>query len=108
MSEPAGELDLGGCGVDHLGNGDCAGAEPYASHGVAAGGRGTRCSNGAGDARRPAMKALHLIRSIGNLVSRPGRARTGHPRVSFWLKAAQALALAVAVCFTLGAADPAS
>ena len=29
-------------------------------------------------------------------------------RLSFWLKAGQALALAVAVCFSLGATDPAS
>jgi cytochrome c-type biogenesis protein CcmH len=29
-------------------------------------------------------------------------------RLNFWLKAGQAMALAVAVCFTMGAADPAS
>ena len=29
-------------------------------------------------------------------------------RLNFWLKAGQALALAVAVCFSMGAADPAS
>jgi cytochrome c-type biogenesis protein CcmH/NrfF len=29
-------------------------------------------------------------------------------RITFWLKTAQALSLAVAVCFTLGAADPAT
>lgn len=29
-------------------------------------------------------------------------------KITFWLKAGQALALAVAVCFTLGAADPAT
>ncbi len=32
----------------------------------------------------------------------------GLRRLSFWLKAGQVLALCVAVCFTLGAADPAS
>src|SRR6516225_6507823 len=34
-------------------------------------------------------------------IPRPGR----KPRLTFWLKTAQALALAVAVCFSLGATD---
>jgi cytochrome c-type biogenesis protein CcmH/NrfF len=72
------------------------------------------------------MKIVGWDRSIGNLLSCPGRAShpsnedlspgtpagTGHPHrnstVSLWLKAGQALLLAVAVCFTLGAADPAT
>ncbi len=54
------------------------------------------------------MKGLRCIQRVGKLVSRPGGARTGHPRVSFLVKAGQALALAIAVCFTLGATDPAS
>lgn len=33
--------------------------------------------------------------------------RPSNSRLNFWLKTAQALALAVAVCFTLGATDPA-
>jgi len=38
-------------------------------------------------------------------VSIPGPGREPVTRLTFWLKTAQALALAVAVCFTLGATD---
>ena len=51
-----------------------------------------------------------LVNSARNRVTRVSRLRPGNPsfRLSFWIKAAQALALAVAVCFTLGATDPAA
>jgi cytochrome c-type biogenesis protein CcmH/NrfF len=46
----------------------------------------------------------HPERSEGPAV-RPGFLRRGKAKLTFWLKAAQAVALAVAVCFTLGATD---
>jgi cytochrome c-type biogenesis protein CcmH/NrfF len=47
----------------------------------------------------PAAKSCHPERSEG-----PAFLRTSN-RFTFWLKTAQALALAVAVCFTVGATD---
>jgi len=51
---------------------------------------------------RKSKMVCHPERSEGSAV-RPGR-----KRLTFFLKSAQALALAVAVCFSLGATDPAS
>jgi cytochrome c-type biogenesis protein CcmH/NrfF len=51
------------------------------------------------------MKRLGWNHKVGKVVSHPSGAWMGHRRVSFWLKTGQALALAVAVCFTLGATD---
>ena len=44
-----------------------------------------------------------FVRGVEVSRLRPGK--LPNPRLTFWLKTAQALALAVAVCFTLGATD---
>lgn len=45
--------------------------------------------------------------SVSGLIQSVGKHHTGS-KVSFWLKSAQALALAIAVCFSLGASDAGS